>query len=75
MKDYLESDNICLETLAKEAKGMNDGISISLLKLFVLLYADDTVIFSETVEVLQRSLSKVKIYCNSWNLKLNTTKC
>ena len=46
-----------------------------LLKLFLLLYAEDTIIFSETPEGLQKGLTKVKEYCDKWKLKLNVDKC
>ena len=45
-----------------------------LLKLFTLLYADDTVIFSNTERGLQQSLNIFEKYCNTWKLKINTEK-
>lgn len=44
------------------------------LKLFILLYADDTVIFADTEEELQNSLRVFESYCTSWKLKVNTNK-
>ena len=44
------------------------------LKLFVILYADDTVIISETSDGLQRALSVFEEYCNMWKLTVNTNK-
>ena len=41
----------------------------------MLLYADDTVIFSESPHGLQSGLDKVKLYCDKWNFKLNVNKC
>ena len=51
----------------------NDDISVY-LKLFVLLYADDTVIFSDSPEELQKSLHIFENYCYKWKLKINTEK-
>ena len=52
------------------------NIDISnILKLYVLLYADDTVIFSESPRGLQNCLDKITLYCNKWRLKLNINKC
>ena len=34
------------------------------LKLLIILYADDTVIFSESTENLQNALEKFAEYCN-----------
>ena len=53
---------------------MDDNI-VTYIKLFILLYADDTVIFSENAEGLQNGLNSVNDYCNKWNLRLNTGKC
>ena len=44
------------------------------LKLFVLQYADDTVIVSETAEDLQNALNIYEQYCNIWKLTVNTSK-
>ena len=43
------------------------------LKLFVLLYADDTVIVSETAEDLQNALDVYEQYCKMWKLTVNTS--
>jgi hypothetical protein len=66
-----------LLSVAAEARGVNmfeEDID-RLLKLFVLLYADDTVIFSENVKRLQDGLDAVKQYCEKWKLFLNVQKC
>jgi hypothetical protein len=42
------------------------------LKLFALLYADDTVLMAETHDDLQNILNKFCEYCNTWRLKANT---
>ena len=39
-----------------------------------LLYADDLVLFSESVEGLQRQIDKVREYCNLWGLEVNLDK-
>lgn len=39
-----------------------------------LMYADDTVICSETKEGLQRSLNSLRDYCLKWNLTVNDKK-
>ncbi len=40
----------------------------------MLLYADDTVIFAETSEGLQRNLDIFGTYCNQWKLSVNCAK-
>ena len=44
------------------------------LNLFVLLYADDTVLMSETPEDLQKQLNIFHDYCSYWHLKVNVEK-
>ena len=44
------------------------------LKLFILLYADDTVTFSESKEGLQAALNVYSNYCNKWRLSINVEK-
>ena len=48
--------------------------SESVLKLFVLLYADDTVILSLSPRDLQKSLDNLKTYSRLWKLTINITK-
>jgi hypothetical protein len=50
------------------------GIDLGTLKLFLLLYADDIAIISETKEDLQNGLNILKDYCDEWKLKLNVNK-
>ena len=52
----------------------NDGITIDQRSLYLLLFADDAAIFSETREGLQKSLDNLEIYCNKWNLTVNVDK-
>ena len=44
------------------------------IKLFILLYADDTVIFAESAPELQQALSVFEKYCTEWKLSVNVTK-
>lgn len=61
-----------LEDYMKE-KGVR-GLTIDTLKLFVLFYADDAVLFSDTRAGLQEGLDALTEYCQRWKLKLNTEK-
>ena len=45
-----------------------------LLKLFVMLYADDTVILAETADDLQNALTQYSWYCDRWKLSINNSK-
>lgn len=58
-----------------------NGISLTLddeidltLKLFVLLYADDTILLSLNKDDLQLQLNAFSKYCNEWKLKINIEK-
>lgn len=44
------------------------------IEIFILLYADDTVIFSETKEVMQKALDLFTNYCELWTLSVNIEK-
>ena len=46
----------------------------SFLKLYVLLYADDTVIMAEDPNDLQLALNGLNLYCEQWSLKINVDK-
>ena len=39
-----------------------------MLKLYLLLYADDIVVFSSTSDGWQRGLNILPDYCNKWKL-------
>ena len=77
MKDFLGNELSGLNTIIDESSQLNmDEMDTNkLLKLFLLLYADDTILFSETPSGLQLGLIKVKEYCDKWRLKLNVNKC
>ena len=51
----------------------NDEI-LTLLKLYVLLYADDTIIMAESPNELQLALNALNDYCQAWKLKINIEK-
>ena len=44
------------------------------VRLYVLLYADDTIIMAETEQDLQTSLNSLNEYCKKWSLEVNLTK-
>jgi len=44
------------------------------VKLFLLMYADDMVLFSKSPESLKTMLKDVENYCNTWGLKINVAK-
>ena len=52
----------------------DDYITLNDLKLFLLLFVDDAVLFSYTREGLQILLDRLKNYCDKWGLTVNTSK-
>jgi hypothetical protein len=52
----------------------SDESILMFVKLFILLYADDTVIIAESAQSLQYALDTYAQYCNNWKLMLNVTK-
>ena len=54
----------------KGAKGVDTG----LLKIFLLMYADDIVIFANSADELQYNLDILGEYCKQWKLKVNINK-
>ena len=43
-------------------------------KLYILFYADDTVIFAESDAELQLALNAMFLYCKPWDLEANPTR-
>ena len=42
--------------------------------MFVLLYADDTVLLGSAADDLRNALDLYETYCNTWKLTVNTMK-
>jgi hypothetical protein len=53
---------------------MDDVFTLDELSLFMLLYADDVVLFAKSKETLQNMLHDLRVYCDRWDLKVNTVK-
>ena len=64
-----------LTTLSEDVASILNTEDIEVFfKLYILLYADDTVIFAESHEELQTSLDTMQLYCDTWKLQVNTSK-
>ena len=55
-------------------KGGIDGIDVDMFKMFLLLYADDIVIFAKSAMELQSALDMLFNYYNTLKLKVNIPK-
>ena len=51
-----------------------EGIEIEMVKMFMLLYVDDIVLFENSAEQLQDSLNLLSTYCQRWKLTVNINK-
>ena len=50
------------------------SFTIEELNIYLLLFADDSVLISETAEELQNLLNSFEKYCEKWKLKVNIEK-
>ena len=66
---FLSSQNV-----SGVERGTDTDQAAIFLKMFILLYADDTVLFSESPNDLQEALTCFKDYCDTWKLKINVEK-
>ena len=74
---YLNDFNEFLSEKQNGLSKISDSISNELqiyLKIFCLLYADDTLILAECAEDLQEALEGLHYYCNKWALNVNIDK-
>ena len=58
-------------------KSITDELETELeiyLKIFVILYADDTILLAESAEDLQVQLNAFGEYCDNWKMKVNVNK-
>ena len=53
---------------------INAGITIDQLSIYLLLFADDAVIISESADGLQSSMNNLLAYCTKWNITVNVDK-
>ena len=51
-----------------------EGVSLGMLNLYLLLYADDIILFANTPEALQQSLNVLAGYCDRGKLTVNGKK-
>lgn len=71
LETFLETQhNTGLETISSEL----DSILGIYLKIFALLYADDTALMAESPLELQKQLDSFYEYCTLWKLKVNVEK-
>jgi hypothetical protein len=63
-----------LDTVISSSCGRGIQMTPDLLELFLLLFADDVVLFSDSVWGLQNQLNILQEYCNNWKMSVNMSK-
>ena len=73
-RDFIATKYCGLTSLTSLSQNYIDSELEFYIKLYILLYADDTVIFAENAKELQLALDALSDYCSIWNLKINIDK-
>ena len=74
-ESYVSQEYGGLTFVSKEtSRVLDDDVLEMYLRLYILLYADDTIVLAESPIELQNALNSVKDYCEKNFLKLNLTK-
>ena len=75
LSDFLSRSYKGLDFLSEKINELlsDDDVEV-FLRLFLLLYADDTIIMAETPVELQNALNAMCQYCETYNLCVNTSK-
>lgn len=71
LEEFFRSNNV--NGIQCSEHPMDDSL-VLYLKIFILLYADDTIILSNSAEDLQNSLNVYAAYCANWKLQVNHSK-
>src|SRR5215510_3161906 len=66
--------NIFMVACMRAAKITNTGVEIDDFRIYRLLYADDTVLLSESESELQSMLSRMNEMCRKFRLSINGAK-
>ena len=75
LNQYLSTFYDGLKTIEDHAHRLFSDNNIDIfLKLYILLYADDTIIMTESPGDMQRAMDGMSQYCNTWDLTLNADK-
>ena len=75
LESFLSSKYNGLKKFQDNANNFIDDDNCALfLNLFVLLYADDTIVLAESEKDLQIAINSMKEFCEMWNLKINASK-
>ena len=71
---YVDDLHNFLQDLGCKTLDFKNNMLNTMLKLLVLMYADDTVIMVNNKTQLQFALDNIKVYCDEWKLTVNADK-
>ena len=71
LQQFFQEVHMGLKEIRDLATQTFDNSHCALLKLYILLYADDTVLLAELPKDLQNSINLMEEYCHLWELKIN----
>ena len=71
---YLNDLESYLEHNGSTGLTFDTDVCNQLLRLFVIMYADDTVLFANSPRGLQKVLHSFSCYCREWKLTVNVSK-
>ena len=74
LRNFLEQCNCKGVSVQSVDKNYIDNNIMYYVKMFILMYADDTVIFANTNSDLQYNLDVYNEYCKLWKLNVNVSK-
>ena len=74
LQEFLQEAHLGLKEIRDLVTHTFDNNLCALLKLYILLYADDTVLLAESPKDLQNSINLMEEYCHLWKLKINVSK-
>ena len=63
-----------LNDVLNDINGDDGMINVGDIQLYMLLFADDAVVFARNPQTLQPILNNIEHYCDIWKLKLNVSK-
>ena len=66
--------NLILNDLHESISIGSHGINLDTMKIFLLLFADDLVLFAEAVIALQRMINRLAEYCHLLHIKVQVLK-
>lgn len=71
LEEFFVQENV--KGLSSISSKCNDQLRLY-FKIFLLLYADDTLIFAEDITSMQEALDNFAFYCDHWKLDVNIKK-